>query len=73
MSEIIPEFADAEEEVEFLKGYLESANEEIEALRDLIKLAVKDLRMRGSEEGVIEISGFIWTQLNDVADKIKLD
>jgi len=69
MSEIISEFADAEEEVDFLKGYLLSANEEMESLRELISLTVKDLRMRGSEEGVVEISGFIWTQLNDAVDK----
>ena len=69
MSEIIPEFADAEEEVDFLKGYLESANEEIESLRELISLTVKDLKMRGSEECVVNVSGFIWIRLNEVADK----
>jgi len=35
----------------------------INGLRDLIALTVKDLKMRGSEAGVVEISGFIWNQL----------
>jgi len=75
MSEIIPNFANADEEVDFLKGYLLDANSEIDLLRiknkkllDLIELAVKDLRMRSSEEGVINISGFIWDMLTE-ADK----
>jgi len=41
----------------------------INSLRDLIALTVKDLKMRGNYEGVVEISGIIWGQLIEVADR----
>ena len=38
---------------------------EIDECEELLKLIRDDLRMRGDEEGVINISGFIWLRLNE--------
>ena len=47
---------------------LTTMEKELERAEKVIDLTVKDLRMRGSEEGVIDISGFIWSQLTDIAN-----
>ncbi len=39
---------------------------ETSELKDLIKLIHKDLKMRVNEEGVVDISGFIWDRINEV-------
>ncbi len=39
---------------------------ETSELKDLIKLIHKDLKMRANEEGVVDISGFIWDRINEV-------
>jgi len=42
---------------------------DIDEFIDLVSLVKKDLRMRASDAGVVNISGFIWDKINEIDER----